>query len=257
MSQCTPSDHLPSENPLVAWATTSQSADSLPMVRLSDPLGTDRPDDPVLMLTHRQIGRLIFVAAETAARFARECLDLDPADWMCAPRRIFGGSNAVTACADRQMFIRALVLHGVSSSLDMNPDEVDLLLEDSGDAPEQMRVIEGTSAHSASDSSFLTMVKERALFTACAVDESASGMAYVFYAAVAADEDEVRDQLRSRAGARLAYMADVELGFDPSEPIAMALLSDAMADLINHVADDPASQLSAGFRLFVEHRFED
>lgn len=257
MSHETIPDQVHSDVSIVAWASGSLAGDRPPLVSFMDPLEEDRPDDPVIVITHRQLGRLIFMAAETGARFSREAADVDPAAWMSAPRRIFEGRNAVTACTEREMFVRALILHGVSPGLDMNPEEVDLLLEDAGSVTDTNARAQAGRADESSGSSKLTLIKRRLLFTASAADESPTGIGYVFYAVVAADEDEVRDQLRSRAGARLAYTADVDVGFDASEPIAMALLSDAMADLINHVAEDPCSPLSAGFRLFVEHRFEE
>ena len=73
---------------------------------------------------------------------------------------------------------------------------------------------------------------------------------------MASDEDEVRNKLTSRVGARASYMATVDVGFDPSEPVALSLLSDAMAELLRQIGEAPTSPLSDGFSLLVEHRFD-
>ncbi|PWG01951.1 hypothetical protein DF286_03015 [Sphingosinicella humi] len=176
---------------------------------------------------------------------------------MCAPRRLFGGSNAVSACVDRDMFIRALVLHGISPALDMEPAEMDMLLEDGSELPD--RVEESSAARSTSvgpATPVFNRLKTRLLFTATFVDEFGVGVSHIFFATVARDEDEVRNKLTSRVGARVSYMATVDIGFDPSEPVALSLLSDAMAEMLRQIEDAPTSPLSDGFSLLVEHRFD-
>jgi hypothetical protein len=225
----------------------------------ADPLEDDQPDEEVMVLSERQMSRLVFVAAETGARFAREDRTEDPAAWMYARRRLFDNSNAITACVHRTMFARALVLHGVSPMLDMEPSDMDLLLGDSEDVDLDVQVVRDPpqQARASRDASKFKLVRNNILFTATAVEESASGVLHLFYATVAHSEDDVRDQLRSRAGARSAYVADVRPGFDPSHPIAMALVSDATSDLISQIQAAPSSPLSVGFRFFAEHRFFD
>ncbi|MFN3728053.1 MAG: hypothetical protein ACK4SZ_17310 [Allosphingosinicella sp.] len=98
-----------------------------------DPLDQDHPDDAAITMTERQLIRLLFVAAETGARFARERIDLDPAAWLFAGRRLFHGRAAVVACRERDAFVRALLLHGLSIGLDASPEAVDSLVVEGGD----------------------------------------------------------------------------------------------------------------------------
>ena len=257
MTHLISSDHHTTSTPVMAWAATRTAQDPATMILPADPLDDDQPDDLITVLSHRQLGRLVFVAAETGARLAREGSPHDPAAWMAAPRRLFGGSNAITACANREMFIRAVVLHGVSSAYDMAPEDMDLLLEESTDVTDDVREAPSETIPAGQGSNKFKLVRTMDLYTATAVEEATCGVTHVFYAAVAASEDDVRDQLRSRAGARVAYMADVQLGFDPSEPVAMSLLSEVMGDLVAQIASAPTSPLSKGFKLFIEHRFDD
>ena len=98
-----------------------------------DPLDQDEPNDPTVTMTERQLIRLVFVAAETGARFARERIEMDPAAWLFAGRRLFHGRAAVVACRERDAFVRALLVHGLSIGLDASPEAVDALIADGGD----------------------------------------------------------------------------------------------------------------------------
>ncbi|TVV76252.1 hypothetical protein [Sphingomonas solaris] len=97
---------------------------------LCDPLEDDSPDDALLITSARRLQRLAIIAAETGARFARDGIAHDAAAWMLAPRRLFGGRPAITACMERPHFGRALLLHGLSLGLDAEPADVDDLLAD-------------------------------------------------------------------------------------------------------------------------------
>ena len=96
----------------------------------TDPLDPDLADDPLIVLSHRQIGRLIFIAAETGARFERESIPYDPVAWLFSSRRLFDGLAAVDACRQVTGFTRAIILHGLSLGLDADPDHIDSLLAD-------------------------------------------------------------------------------------------------------------------------------
>jgi hypothetical protein len=97
-----------------------------------EPLDRDLPDDPAVRLTHRQLIRLVLIAAETGARFEREGIAMDPAAWLFAPRRLFDGRAAVDACAAHGAFIRAMLLHGLGLGLDAAPEAMDALLAEDG-----------------------------------------------------------------------------------------------------------------------------
>jgi hypothetical protein len=105
-------------------------------------LNPDLPDDPAVRLTHRQLIRLMLIAAETRARFEREGIAMDPAGWLFAPRCLFDGRAAVDACAAHGAFIRAMLLHGLGLGLDAAPAAMDALLaEDGGVECEEAAII--------------------------------------------------------------------------------------------------------------------
>lgn len=95
-----------------------------------EPLDDDQPSDVVITISHRQLSRLILIAAETGCRFEREGSTVDPLAWLYSPRELFHGLPAVQACQERLPFLRAVVLHSLSIGLDVNPDEIDDLLND-------------------------------------------------------------------------------------------------------------------------------
>lgn len=99
-------------------------------VDYADPLEFDHPNDAPLSITNRQLSRLLFIAADTAARFERERCPTDPMTWLFSPRHLFGGLAAATACKERSNFVRTIVLHGLSIGFDADPQEIDELLED-------------------------------------------------------------------------------------------------------------------------------
>ena len=104
------------------------------MIEYLDPLDEDLPSDKFITLTDRQLGRLIFIAAETGARFERDGSPVDPLAWLFSPRTLFEGKIALDACQKRKPFMRAIILHGLSIGFDALPHEIDALVaEDRGD----------------------------------------------------------------------------------------------------------------------------
>lgn len=87
------------------------------------------------------------------------------------------------------------------------------------------------------------------------VDERAGHIVHAFAAFMAVDNKEVRSRLERRVGQRTAATANIVNGFDPSEPIAASLLSEAMSSILEDVALNPDSILAAGLDVLVEHRF--
>ncbi|RSV41105.1 hypothetical protein CA234_09850 [Sphingomonas sp. ABOLE] len=55
-------------------------------------------------------------------RFEREDIDLDPMEWMTKPLGLFGGKAPIEACLERDAFLQALMLHGLSLGLDACPE---------------------------------------------------------------------------------------------------------------------------------------
>jgi hypothetical protein len=99
-------------------------------MKFLDPLDADLLSDPPMTLSQRQLGRLVFIAAETGARFEREGVDVDAVGWLFTPRVLFDGRQALVACKEREAFIRAILLHGLSIGFDADPVEMDALLTD-------------------------------------------------------------------------------------------------------------------------------
>ena len=93
------------------------------------------------------------------------------------------------------------------------------------------------------------------LFVASMVDERINHVVHAFAACMATDMEEVRAKLALRVGHRTAATATIRNGFDPSEPIAASLLSEAMSSLLEDVAQHAGSILAEGLDVFVEHRF--
>lgn len=94
-----------------------------------DPLDDDRDSDPSLSISHRQLIRLIFIAAETASRFQRDAITVDPIQWLFAPRNLFEGKAAIDACRDREAFTHAIILHGLSLGLDASVHDIEPLID--------------------------------------------------------------------------------------------------------------------------------
>lgn len=93
------------------------------------------------------------------------------------------------------------------------------------------------------------------LFVASMVDERANHVVHAFAACMATDMEEVRARLALRVGHRTAATATIRNGFDPSEPIAASLLSEAMLSLLEDIAQHADSILAEGLDVFIEHRF--
>lgn len=222
----------------------------------AEPLEDDRPEDTIRVLSQRQLNRLIFVAAESGARLGREDSSADPAAWMFAPRDLFGGTSAMEACRERDPFVRAMVLHRTGVALDLDPRELDELIDEEwGDLAARDEA--GTDAvRSCGTRASLADfgLGEPALYTAAMVAERDQEHAHLFAAFLAIDEEDARSRLRVRVGG-LAELASIQRGYDPSEPIAASLLSEPMSDILMDVNRDPASILAEGLDLFVEHRF--
>lgn len=95
-----------------------------------DPLDDDGSGDVPILLTNRQLLRLMFVAAHTGSRFQREESDTDPMAWCCTARRLFNGKAAIQACAELTAFRRAIIFHGLELGVDAPASYIDRLLEE-------------------------------------------------------------------------------------------------------------------------------
>ncbi len=227
---------------------------------LIDPLDHDRADDEIVVTTKRGLMRLALVAADTASRFEREAIGHDPIDWMIAPRALFEGRSAIDACLAREECLRAVLLHGLSIGLDADPMTLDALMADDDDdaAP-----LDGTdAAHDEQneerddvDRDVVLRGERPRLWTSFLVDACAGGTIQAFDAVVAGDRAEAETRLRARHGSAIAGAIEISEGFDPNTPLAKALVSPAVADILAQVAADPGSPLGRGLSVYIEQRF--
>lgn len=224
-----------------------------------DPLDDDEAVDETLTTTRRKLIRLALVASETASRFVREGVTIDPMAWMLAPRRLFEGRTALDACLDRDECLRAVLLHGLSVGMDAAPIEIDELVADDvddADALERRTDRHGMVGHTPSAEAMPAQdCGGRRLWTSCIVSSSENCSMHVFDALIASDRTEVEDRLRARH--RLTGLEDLDIvdGFDASRLSGQWLLSSAMKEMLEQLARDPSSSLLGELWISVQARF--
>jgi len=62
-------------------------------------------------------------------------------------------------------------------------------------------------------------------------------------------------KLLSKLGPQAAGQATLAQGFDPSDPLVVSLVSDALADMLVLIDAEPASPLANGLDIQFESRF--
>ena len=214
----------------------------------ADPLDADSPFDDVVITTSRALCRLALVATETGARFQREAEPHDPMAWLLAPRRMFGGSTAFEACLEREHFMRALLLHGLSLGLDADPDEIDGLMDD----PIEIRVAGRRSRGRAASRAGARL----RLYTASVLRSTSGTMLQAFHASVASSVEEFRARLEAKFGPAAAERAEVRAGFDPAEPIVLTMVPAPVAKVLRKVEREGATPKYGNFAVTIEHRLE-
>ncbi|MET3762745.1 hypothetical protein [Sphingomonas sp. UYEF23] len=229
-----------------------------------DPLDDDRPGDDVVVTTRRAISRIALVAAETAGRFQREGVPHDAMTWMLAPLALFSGSNALEACLDRDACLRGILIHGLSLGLDADPMTIDALTADDDTAYDDVGCelsphgFAPDAATGGFRSNVLSFPEPTAcglrLFTATLVASDGFETVQAFHASLAMDEVEVAGRLYCRIGAAAAD-AKILKGFDPTDPLVAALVSDVMCDTLALIAAEPTSPIAAGLDVNIEQRF--
>ena len=186
------------------------------------------------------------VCAETGARFTRERIDLPPLQWLTTPKRLLRGRTPMDACRTSEGFRRVALLHELSLGLDADPAALKTMKA-------EPLIDGGTSKHATFGAANEAL---SGLYTATVVHEDERGTVQIYAAMIARCPIEVRRRLRSRLGPRLEDAAEVRLGFDPSEPLACAMVSDAMAAVLILAAEDPRSSIAIGLDFQVEQRFQ-
>lgn len=202
-----------------------------------DPLGDDEIDDELVLTSRRAITRVALVATETASRFQREQLELDPMAWLLAPRPVFEGRPAIDACLGREDCLRGVLVHGLGLDLDVARDEIDALLADEGE-DEFMGFLDEAPEHDRSSS---RRRKRSQLFTAVIADTQDGVMIQAFHASFAQSVQQVRARLARIYGVEVAASAEVRRGFHRASPLVIALVPKATADLIRQVEEGSAS----------------
>lgn len=198
--------------------------------------------------------RLLYVAAETGARFQRDRIDSDPLDWLFASRDLFDGRSAAESCREPEGFRRAAVLHGLSLGLDVPPGIVaGIPAQDFLSGKARTHLFPGLTDYS--DDVERWWNGPLALYSCSISMELGGEHVQVFCAMIARDPREVRTRLRRRYGPLLEDEAQVRLGFDWSEPLACAMVSEAMAHVLAVAAADPTSSFASGLDFQVEQRF--
>lgn len=199
------------------------------------------------VLRTRRIARL---SAETGARFVRERIFTDPVTWLFTPKELFGGRTPIDACASHSGFAAAMMLHEYSLGLDCSPAS---LIDLPRTMELQFGIAEGASCR-------LEHAGDRdgeppRLFTFVIVQDVHEGQVQIFGAMIARDAVEVRSRLRQRVGPLMEGDAVLREGFDWSEPMACAMVSEAMADILMLASADPTSPIALGLDFQVEQRF--
>lgn len=217
-----------------------------------DPLDPDHPEDAAVITTRRALCRVATVAAEAGARFQREATAVDPMGWMLAPRRMFDGACAMEACLDRDHFVRAIILHGLSLGTDADPDVLDRLQagDDERDVRRLARPKRGRGGRGRS-------AARPSLYCATIAYEGGGVMLQAFHASVARHPAEVVQRLRRRFGDDVVELVEVREGFHSASPLAVALVPAAVAKLLREVERDSGSSRYATFSYDTEQRLED
>lgn len=228
-----------------------------------DPLDEDCALDERVDLSRRSLLRVAVAAARTGARYEREGLDGDPVAWLLAPRRVFDGETALDACVDLAPLRRCIALHAPSTDheLDAEPEEMDEILGEL--VQEEASTGDGRRRYGSSRRETTPFFSPEGMARSSAGPQlfSCSLMRYepgarimTFVAGVAPDEREFRRRLFERFGAMAALTPDVRPGFDQYDPVAVALVSERVADWLSVVAAEPGGSGFGGFDVVVEHR---
>lgn len=217
-----------------------------------DPLEADQSDDTQIVTTRRALCRVATVAAEAGARFQREAGPIDPMDWMTSPRRPFDGACAMDACLDRDHFVKAVILHGLSLGLDADPDIVAQLHgpDDGEDFSSRLsRPKRGRSGKKKSTS-------KPTLYSATLAWEGNGVILQAFHASVARNPAEVVQRLRARFSDDVLDLVDVRVGFNAASPLAIALVPETVSRLLHTVERESDAPRFATFSYDIEQRLE-
>lgn len=205
-------------------------------VSVPDPLADDMPDDELVLTTRRALVRVALVASETGARFQREALAYDSMAWMLAPLELFDGRAPIDACQNVTSCRRGVLLHALGYGLDADREFIDgLLAGDDDDFDEyRFRYFHGDGPSAGAEGRQRRAPKLR-MYTATIIDTRDNRMTQVFHASIARDAEEVRTRLAGRFGPDVAALADIRLGVHVASPPVVALVPQAVLELIRRM----------------------
>lgn len=226
-----------------------------------DPLDDDAADDGRVEMTRRGLMRLAIAAAHVGARFERDRIDIDPAAWLVAPRRVFDGECAIEACVDLAPFRRCVMLHapGVDAGMDADPEDLDIVLRDEPVADHEMSAA-GRPRRDRTGRPFSFAHTDGVgwsgprLYSCSMTRVEPGARVATFVAGVAADERDFRRRLFDRFGAMAALNPEVRVGFDQYDPIVATLVSERLADWLAMISAEPFRCGETDFEVVVEHR---
>ncbi|WP_162140004.1 hypothetical protein [Sphingomonas sp. Mn802worker] len=190
-------------------------------------------------------------------RFQREAVAHEPMAWLLAPRRVFDGAAAIDACLARDACVRGVILHGLGLELDADGATIDALIADDEDDErhaQKFGLVNGPG-HPPRKGRNGRRPAGRArlkLYTATIVDTRDNRMRQYFHASMARDEAEVRTRLAGRFGPDVADIADIRPGIHVSAPAVMALVPQAVVEMIQKVERDGATPHARTFAVDIE-----
>lgn len=221
-----------------------------------DPLDEDDAGDEIVLTTRRAIGRVALVATETASRFQREAMEHDPMAWMYSPRSVFDGAAAIDACLDLDSCLRGILVHGLGLGLDVERPVVEALLASEDDDFDELeaRHLYGNrpSRRGKADAGRAGRTSRVRMYTATIVDTRDNRMSQIFHASMARDATEVRTRLAGRFGPDVAELADIRLGVHVSSPPVMALVPQAVIELIRNMERESFKPHTRTFAVDIE-----
>lgn len=194
--------------------------------------------NPAMAWSDEHTNGLLQMGVATAERFVRDRILGSPVAWLKTKRRLFDGRSAVEVCGSAEGVRRALVVHALSLDMDASP-------EDTAGITFCVPALT-TPARPQSDI---------CLFTATIVGESQGQHVQIFSARLTDSVHSFRNLLEVQFGSWFASEAIIQQGFDPSEPIANSLLSEATADYLTALKDRGFARQAAPFEFHVEQRF--
>lgn len=222
-----------------------------------DPLEDDEASDEIVLTSRRAICRVALVATETALRFQREAVEHEPMAWLLAPRRVFEGAAAIDACLERDACLRAVILHGLGLGLDVEGSTIDALIADDGDEDRHAHKFglvdgAGPSPRKGRNGRRPAGRARLQLYTATILDTRDNRMRQYFHASLARDEAEVRTRLSGRFGPDVADLADIRPGIHVSAPAVVALVPQAVVEMIQKVEREGAKPHARTFAVDIE-----